>query len=105
MINGWTDNCFATGTAGIASAPNGVVHLRGAICRSTGTSTQPFVLPAKYRPTENDYVTVDECNAYTGRLLIEPDGTVFVHDDPSAATSGPSACFTSLAGANYTLPY
>ncbi len=104
LINGWTGNCFGTGAAQIARGPEGVVHFRGGICAS-GTSNLPFVLPVPYRPTANEYVTVDECGAATGRLLIDTSGVVSVDADPNAGIGETPQCFTSLAGVSYTLPY
>ena len=105
LINGWTGNCFGTGAAQIARGPEGVVHFRGGICNS-GTSNAPFVLPAAYRPTATEFVTVDECDATTGRLVIQTSGVVTVAGDANPPTAGTTPqCFTSLAGASYTLPY
>jgi hypothetical protein len=105
LINGWAGNCFGTGQAQIALAPEGVVHFRGGIC-STGTSAVPFMLAAKYRPTHSEFIPVDECNATTGRLEIETNGTVLALADENRASVGDTPqCFTSLAGVSYTLPY
>jgi hypothetical protein len=105
LINGWTGNCFGvTGMPGIALDPSGVVHLRGGICSSTA-SFFPFTIPAKFRPTEEEWVTVNECGVTTARLEIDPNGTVRAEQDPNAAQGQTPQCFTSLAGVTYTLPY
>jgi hypothetical protein len=104
LINGWTGGCFGSGAAQIARGPEGVVHFRGGIC--SGTSSEPFVLPVPYRPTQTEFIAVDECNATTGRLVIETSGAVIVAGDENPASIGDTPeCFTSLAGASYTLPY
>jgi hypothetical protein len=105
LINGWTGNCFGGGAPGIALAPSGVVHLQGEMCSST-SSSQPFVIPAPLRPSHTEWLTVDECNATTGRLIIGSNGTVTVQGDENPRSSGNTPqCFTSLAGVSYTLPY
>lgn len=102
LTNGWQTGCFNTGTAGAALSVEGVVHLHGSLC---GSPTAPVAstLPAKYRPTQDLYLTVDECNSTTGRIHIQTNGTMTVVDDPQSVNS--SHCFTSLAGVTYTLPY
>jgi len=104
LINGWTGNCFSTGVPGIALDPSGVVHLRGGIC-TTAANFLPFTIPAKFRPTRIEWVTVNECGVTTARLEIDPDGTVRDEQDPNAAPGETPQCFTSLAGVTYTLPY
>lgn len=104
LINGWVGNCANGGAPGIALDPNGVVHLRGGICTNTA-SFVPFIIPAKFRPTRDEWLTVNECTVTTARLDIEPNGTVNVEADPNAAPGATPQCFTSLAGVTYTLPY
>jgi len=95
LINGWTNAPFSTSNAA-AKLINGIVHFEGAIATS-GTNTQPFVMPKAMRPLTDVYVPVDLCNATVGRLHIQPTGTVFVE----AAVFSNAQCFTSLDGAWY----
>jgi hypothetical protein len=104
LINGWQGNCFGYGMPGIALDPNGVVHFHGEICTATA-SFQPFVIPAKFRPTHTEWITVNECAATIGRLAIDPNGTVTTEADPNAAPGDTPQCDTMLDGATYTLPY
>jgi hypothetical protein len=107
LLNNWTGDCgFGVGLPGVALDAQGVVHLRGGICNGVaGSSSEAFVLPARFRPTQILYLAVDECGSTTGRLVVGTDGTVFVEDDLSHPTGTDSSCFTSLAGVSYTLPY
>ncbi len=82
-----------------------MVHFRGEMCRSSGTSTNAFAVPSGFVPSQFEWITVDLCNAHTGRIVIDTSGEVTVTDDPTAASAGQHACFTSLAGVTYTLPY
>jgi hypothetical protein len=104
LINGWKANCSGGGAPGIALDPSGVVHFRGEICTNTA-SFQPFVIPAKFRPTRVEWVTVSQCAVSIGRLAIFPDGSVNDEADPNALQGESPQCDTVLAGASYTLPY
>ena len=103
LKNGWVGNCFGGGAPGIARSAEGVVHFRGEMCRASGTSTNAFAVPSGFAPSQTEWIVVDLCNAHTGRIVVGTDGETFVQDDP--AGGGQHACFTSLAGAGYTLPY
>lgn len=107
LINGWKGNCFNSGAPGIALDPSGVVHLRGGICTvsASDSSFLPFTIPAKFRPTRIEWVTVNECSVTTARMEIDPNGAVRVEEDPNASPGATPQCFTSLAGVTYTLPY
>jgi hypothetical protein len=101
LENGWTNTAssFGTAPAGVR-VDHGVVEFQGAIA-TTGTDMQPFILPAGTRPEKLVYIPVDLCDAVSGRLQIDPDGTVTVqaeNDDTESA-----ACFTSLEGASFHL--
>jgi len=100
---GWSGNCFGGGNPAYAKSPEGVVHLRGEMCRTSGSSNLIFNLPPSYRPTKTEWLTVDEFNAHTGRIIIHTNGNVNVFDDPN--DPGSAAGFTSLGGVSYTLPY
>jgi hypothetical protein len=100
---GWSGGCYGTGAPAVAKSAEGVVHLRGGMCRTSGTSTFLFTLPAAYRPANPEYLTVDQINGATGRIDVNPNGNVNVVTDP--ADPNAAANFTSLAGVSYTLPY
>jgi hypothetical protein len=96
--------CFGGGNPAIAKSAEGVVYFRGEMCRPSGTSTNPFAVPAAFRPNNTEWITVDQESAATGRLVINPvTGNAVVGSDRGFPDAG--AGFTSLAGANYTLPF
>lgn len=104
LSNGWQTDCFAAGTAGAALSVDGVVHLHGSLCATPAPSSpQASTLPARFRPSKSVYLTVDECNGTTGRIVIDSNGHLTVVADPADTTA--DQCFTSLAGVTYTLPY
>jgi hypothetical protein len=72
------------------------VYFKGAI--GSGTSAQPFVLPASFRPVTNVYVPVDLCNATNGRLFIQTNGSVTIQAE---GTFSNAQCFTSLDGVSF----
>jgi hypothetical protein len=96
LINGWTQYGFGTSKAA-AKNINGTVHLEGAIA-TTGTNTEPFVLPVGLRPATEVYVHIDLCNSANGRLIIAPNGVVQVEAELSFSSA---QCFTSLDGASF----
>lgn len=95
LQNDWIGGPFETSQPEVALI-DGVVRFRGAIYG--GSQSLAFVLPVEMRPSTAMYVTVDMCNATTGRLAIQPSGAVSVQaeDDFSNAQ-----CFTSLDGAHF----
>ena len=111
----WQGNCY-TGAPGIAKSADGVVHFRGDIC-AIDTAVDPasrviFTLPEAFRPTRYKFLTTNLCNGdgigpRIGRIVIEPStGQVSVDDDWQDSTVPmASACFISLDGVTYTLPY
>jgi hypothetical protein len=99
MKNGWVGDCFNGGVPQFALGLDGTVHLRGEMCRTSGVSTNPFQLPENVRPSVIVWVTADQFQAATGRLIILADGEVTVQSDIDHATAGPD--FTSLAGITY----
>jgi hypothetical protein len=99
---GWSGGCFNTGAPSVAKSVQKVVHLRGGMCRGSGTSNLLFTLPTLYQPAKPEYLTVDQFNGATGRIVVNPNGRVFVVSDPEHPTA--AAQFTSLAGVSYTLP-
>jgi hypothetical protein len=92
LINGWVPH--DTGASpGVAKDGFGVVHLRGAMKRPTGSSTSPFRLPSGFRPARTLTIPIDSCSTIYARILIENTGAVTLQGD------GPSlACRTSLEG-------
>jgi hypothetical protein len=74
----------------------GIVRFRGAI-RINGTSTNAFVLPARFRPATEVYVPISPCGSVTIRLDIGSDGQVAV--DPESTITNPAKCHVSLDGA------
>lgn len=76
LQNGWTGAPFSTSVPAAADV-SGVVQLKGAIAAS-GTNPVAFTLPEALAPGSDTYVTVDLCNATSGRLFIHTDGTVTV---------------------------
>jgi hypothetical protein len=102
MKNGWVGNCFGGGVPQFALGLDGTVHLRGEMCRGSGSSTNPFQLPANVRPSVRVWLTANQASATTGRIVINDiniDGEVDVEDDFDHAGAG--AMFTSLAGITY----
>ena len=97
LINGWTNAPYSTSIA-TAEEASGIVQFRGAIA-TTGTNTEPFVLPASLSPATMVYIPIDLCNANYGRLMIEPNGTVFVQAENGTFSN--AQCFTSLDGASF----
>jgi hypothetical protein len=97
LINGWTNAPFSTSIATVEEV-SGIVHFRGAIATS-GTNSEPFVLPPAFRPATDVYVPVDLCGAANGRLHITSSGDVTVDAQGGAFSS--AQCFTSLDGASF----
>ena len=97
LVNSWAKYGASVYTPGAALDSKGIVHLRGGIKRTGGSSFTAFNLSATFRPNKLVYVVTNECGAAPGRLIIFPDGHVYVdHDTPSDAT-----CFTSLDGVTF----
>jgi hypothetical protein len=98
LINGWASAGLRVPEYAVDA--QGVVHFEGAIFRASGTSSNPFDMPAALAPeTAHIDLAVDENGGATGRIIIGTDGTVFVNDDPEHSGSG--AFFTSLEGVTY----
>jgi hypothetical protein len=102
--NGWVGNCFHTGPPAIAKSVEGVVYLRGSVCRNTFSgSYDAFVVPAGFRPTRDKRFPVDEGGGQVGDLEIHPSGVASVSDYPGQP--GAAIELTSLDGASYALPF
>ena len=97
LQNGWTGGPFNTNLPAVAKA-NGIVYFKGAMA-TAGTNPIAFTLPSAFRPHKGVYVTVDMCNASSGRLFIDTTGIATVQ----TATFSNAACFTSLDGVFFAL--
>lgn len=97
LENGWKNAPYQTSKAQVRDM-SGIVYFKGAI--GSGKTDVAFVLPKAFRPRTEVYVAVDMCNATSGRLQIEPSGTVLVEPESSFANA---QCFTSLDGASFAL--
>jgi hypothetical protein len=95
--NGW-----AAATLSTQSAPSywkdavGVVHLRGGLTRTTGTSTNAFELPSGVRPAASVFLAADSGSGtvVAARVFIGPDGQASI-----VGTGTPA--FTSLDGLSF----
>jgi len=99
LQNGWFSAPFGTGVAAIRDL-GGIVQLAGAIA-TPSANMNPITLPVNFRPTTNVYVPIDLCNAFKGRLLIQPSGAVTVQIEDGMIIH--AQCFTSLDGASYAM--
>jgi hypothetical protein len=106
MKNGWASgtSCQLNGTpAAIAKSVEGVVYLRGVVCRKTSSSVNPFAVPSGFRPSKNIFhIPVAQSVQDTGALQVSSGGEVFLSSDPDHGTS---FGFSNLDGVNYTLPF
>jgi hypothetical protein len=100
LLNGWTGGPAGTAVPGIAEDAQGIVHFRGAMSNSGTFNANAFVVAAQYRPSHTVFVTVDMCNATTGRIEIRANGNVLAEDTASGVNA---KCFTSLDGVTYAL--
>jgi hypothetical protein len=96
LINGWTDGGFRTAKPAVAVI-SGIVHFKGAMS-SSGSDSEAFILPAKFRPRNAVFVQVGMCDGTTGRLIIGTNGITSVHAENDFTNA---ACFTSLDGASF----
>lgn len=96
LKNGWMNAPSGTAKAAVRIIA-GVVRFSGAIWH--GTLAEPFILPKGFRPSTDVFIPVDLCNGDTGRLDIQPNGTVAVEAEHNFAQA---QCLTSLDGAWFT---
>src|SRR5215213_10079735 len=87
LKNGWVGDCFGGGVPQIAKSSEGIVYLRGEMCRTSGSSDNPFAVPAGFTPGHSVWLVTDQITAYTGRLHIVKSGEASAHDDPDHAGS------------------
>lgn len=95
LLNHWVSDqpIFDSGAPAYAII-GGVVHLFGALHRTSGDSDLVAVLPQPARPSHNLYLMVYTDAGTVGSLEITPGGSVF-------AFNGAATAFTSLAGISY----
>jgi hypothetical protein len=98
LINGW--KAYEQGAAPALTAYKGVVYLRGSIKETRGSNSEPFVIPAAFRPAAPVAIKLDMCDATDGRLIIDPDGSTALQSEDNFSEA---QCFTSLDGASYSL--
>jgi hypothetical protein len=107
LESGVTGNCD-TGTPAYA-VQFGIVYLQGDICGISAHlgDQDVFTLPSSIRPHRNYgggdstlYITVDECDGYTGRIDIDAaTGVAYLQTAPGQS----STCFASLEGVSYPI--
>jgi hypothetical protein len=85
LQNGWKNTGPATDvTAAFFKDPYGIVHLKGLIYN--GANDVPiFVLPDGYRPSKG-LIELVWRGSGSGKLEVEPDGTVLLQDGAAAAS-------------------
>ena len=95
LLNGWENTSFGTAHPQVRLV-SGIVQFKGAM--ATGTTSLAFTLPKAFRPGTVAYVPVDLCNSAEGRLVVDPNGNVFVDVEDQFSDA---QCFTSLDGASF----
>jgi hypothetical protein len=101
LINGWHVYPAPVSVPSVTLA-NGIVRLEGAIqTAASNTNAEPFVLPVGFRPAKTVFVPVDTSHADNGRLVIEPNGAVFVGAQEGQYSN--AQAFTSLEGVAFAL--
>jgi hypothetical protein len=101
LVNGWGPDTVDSVANPAAALLNGVVHFQGAMTAPSPTSTEAFVLPSNMTPSVPVYIAVDMNQATNGRLIIEPNGEVFVQEEDGGTTN--EDIFTSLDGASFVV--
>jgi len=101
LKNGWVGDCYGGGVPQIAKSSEGIVYLRGGMCRTSGSSANAFAVPTGFAPGHSIWLAADQITAYTGRMHILTNGEAFAEDD--ADHPGSAAGFTSLEAVTYTL--
>jgi hypothetical protein len=95
LVNGWASRAFGSGFVRFRN-DNGVIRFKGAT--SGGTATKILTLPPAFKPATNVWMYVDTVSAKRGRLLVTPDGSVYV-DPPSQLADAQG--FLSFEGAEF----
>jgi hypothetical protein len=96
LANGWYGAPYST-TAPKVRNSAGVVTFKGAIATS-GTNTQAFLLPEKFRPAGPTWIEADLCSGAQGGIYVGPDGWVYVLAEKNNSSA---FCFTSLEGVQF----
>ena len=95
---GWAT--YGSGRAPALSVSGNIVRFQGSMTGTTTAATQPFVIPAGFRPAATVWVPVGLCNAAHGRLQITPAGAVSLSAE---VAFGDATCFTTLEGVSFGL--
>lgn len=98
LINDWVGGSYSTNQPSV-EFDDSVVRFKGGMSTS-GTNSNPFVLPKGFRPKAVVYIPVDMCNATNGRLVIDTTGFVTVQ---AAGDFSNAQCFVSLEGVSFSL--
>ena len=91
------------GAVGVGWDRRAAVDEGDQICRKTGSSYNPFTVPADFRPSNDEYLPVAQSGFGGGGITIESNGKVTVEEGPDFQNAG--AVLTSLDGVSYTLPF
>jgi hypothetical protein len=94
-LNGWVGGGYSTRAPAVRN-DNGVVVFQGSI--ASGTTSQAFTLPERFRPATDVWVDADMCGAKKGRVLIKPTGEVSMQP---YGTFSDASCFTSLESVQF----
>jgi hypothetical protein len=101
LQNTWESYAHSTATPGVAIDSHGIVHFRGALASpDSPISGLAFRLPKAYRPNQYVYVPIDIGVAQAGRVLVQPDGFVFIQ--PASGNYKQAQIRTSLDGVTYS---
>lgn len=96
LLNGWT--AYPGTRPPSVEIIDGIVHFKGALYGGSAASPL-FRLPAAMRPATLVYVAVDLYFAAPGRIVIHPDGFVYVNSGTGVVSDAEN--FTSLDGAKF----
>jgi hypothetical protein len=102
LINGWhsSNSIYHTGNPRVGIL-NGVVYLAGSMHQSTPGNADFAVLPHRYRPAHNLYITFYTNAGTSGWLYIGSNGIMESASNTSCGTGDTSQCYTSLANISY----
>jgi hypothetical protein len=104
LLNGWVSeqHVYQTGDPKVGLL-NGIVYLKGSLAQPTPSSDEFAVLPAKYRPSNNLYITVYTNGGTQGSLYIGHNGVMEAFSGVSCGSGTTSECYTSLATVSYPI--
>lgn len=95
-LNGWSGAPFQTHAPAFSNV-SGIIRFQGALATG-GTDPNALLLPNGSRPATVVYIPIDLCSATKGRLVVQPDGRVFVESQSAWSNA---QCFSSLEGASF----